>query len=289
MIKEVMAKGLLSHSTKPDPWFGIKYNMNLYRGCQHQCIYCDSRSECYQIANFNDIEVKVNAIELLQKEIMSKRIKGTIGTGSMSDPYLPLEKKYKLTRNALKVIRDSDFPIHIITKGSLVARDADLLQDISRIYAAVSFTITTSDDDLAKKIEPGASSPTERLKAMKKLADKGVYTGITMMPILPFIEDNESNILDIVEKAKENGAKYIIPWFGMTLRDRQKAHYYEKLDRFFPNLKYKYQEKFGNRYQCDANNSKELWEAFKSKCKANDISVGITKFDDNQTEQLSLF
>lgn len=287
MIKEVKAKSLLSHSTEPDTWFGIKYNMNLYRGCQHQCIYCDSRSECYQIANFNDIEVKVNATELLQKEIMSKRVRGTIGTGSMSDPYLPLEKKYGLTRDALKVIRDSSFPIHIITKGSLVVRDKDLLQDISRIYAAVSFTITTTDDDLARKLEPGAPSVTERLKAMKELADSGIYTGITMMPILPFIEDNEENIVDIIEKAKEYGAKYVIPWLGMTLRDRQKVYFYEKLDQFFPNLKHKYQQKFGNNYQCNANNSKELWKILKGKCKEYNISVGMAKFDDKQSEQLS--
>lgn len=287
MIKEVKAKSLLSHSTEPDTWFGIKYNMNLYRGCQHQCIYCDSRSECYQIANFNDIEVKVNAIELLQKEIMSKRVRGTIGTGSMSDPYLPLEKKYKLTREALKVIRNSNFPIHIITKGNLVVRDVDLLQDISRIYAAVSFTITTTDDDLARKLEPGAPSVTERLRAMKELSDNGIYTGITMMPILPFIEDNEENILDIIEKAKEYGARYIIPWFGMTLRDRQKVHYYEKLDKFFPNLKHKYQQKFANSYQCNANNSKELWKMLKTKCKEYNISVRMAKFEDKQTEQLS--
>ncbi len=287
MIKEVKAKRILSHSTEPDSWFGIKYNMNLYRGCQHQCIYCDARSECYQIENFNDIEVKVNAIELLQKEIMSKRIKGTIGTGAMSDPYLPLEKKYNLTRQALKVIRDSSFPIHIITKGSLVVRDKDLLKDINRIYAAVSFTVTTTDDDLAKKIEPGAPSPTERLKAMKELSDTGIYTGITMMPILPFIEDSDKNILDIVEKAKAHGASYIIPWFGMTLRDRQKAHFFEKLDKYFPNLKYKYQQKFGNNYQCNANNSRKLWKLFKTKCEEYNISVEITKFDDRQTEQLS--
>ncbi len=288
-IIKIKAKKLLSYSKNPDPWFGIKYGMNIYRGCQHRCIYCDSRSECYQIANFNNVEVKENAIELLRKEIMSKRVKGTIGTGGMNDPYTPLEKKTKLIRGALKVIRDSNFPVHIVTKSSLVTRDVDILKDISRVYAAVSFTITTTDDELAKKIEPGASLPSERLKAMKILSDAGIYTGITMMPILPFIEDNEENIIDIVEKGASSGAKYIIASFGMTLRDRQRVYYYNKLDELFPGFRQKYQAKYGNNYGCAANNVKLLKEIFKQKCKENNIDTRIKMFYEDKSVQLSLF
>lgn len=289
MIVKIKAKQLLSHAKKPDPWFGIKYNMNIYRGCQHQCIYCDSRSRCYQINNFNDIEVKVNAIELLQKEILSKRVKGTIGTGSMSDPYIPLERKTQLTRKALKVIRDCNFPIHIITKNTLVQRDKDLLQDINRIYAAVSFTITTTDDELARKIEPGAPPPSERLKALKLLSDAGVYTGITMMPILPFLEDNEENIIDIVQKGARAGAKYIIGWFGMTLRDKQRIHYYKKLDEFFPNIRRKYIDEYGDAYNCNATNAGKLSRIFRNECNKHGITTKMKKYDEAEFTQLSLF
>ena len=234
MIKEIQAKVLLSHVKQPDPWFGLKYGMNLYRGCQHQCIYCDSRSECYQIENFADILVKVNGIELLRKELASKRVKGTIGTGSMNDPYMPLERELNLTGRALKVIAQFGFPVHVITKSDLVLRDLDTLCEINRRYAAVSFTITTTDDELAKRLEPGAPLVSNRLRAIRVLANRGIHTGITMMPVLPFIEDSEDNITQIVQKAHEHGAAYIIPSFGMTLRDRQRAYYYEKLDRLFP-------------------------------------------------------
>src|SRR5512140_1498109 len=156
MIKDITAKTLLSSAKQPDPWFGIKYTMNLYRGCMHQCIYCDSRSECYQIENFTDVLVKVNAIDLLRKELPRKRVKGTIGTGSMSDPYLPLEATLNLTGRALEVIAQQQFPLHALTKSDLVLRDLETLREISRVYAAVSFTITTADDDLGRKLEPGA-------------------------------------------------------------------------------------------------------------------------------------
>lgn len=166
--------------------------MNLYRGCQHQCIYCDSRSECYQIENFDtEVLVKANAIELLEKELARKRVKGTIGTGSMNDPYMPLEGDVNLTGRALKVIARFGFPVHIMTKSGLVLRDLDTLCEINTRFAAVSFTITAADDELAKKLEPGAPLVSARFEAMKTLSDHGIHTGITMMPILPFIEDDE--------------------------------------------------------------------------------------------------
>ncbi|MEA3446132.1 MAG: radical SAM protein [Bacteroidota bacterium] len=188
MIKNITAKGILSAlKNGPDPWFGISYNMNLYRGCQHQCIYCDSRSECYQIENFADILIKENAIELLAKALRNKRKKGTIGTGSMNDPYMPIEEKTYLTQQALKTIRHFRFPVHILTKSDLVLRDADIIKEISRVYAAVSFTITTADDNLSRITEPGAPESSKRFTAIKELSAKGIYTGIMLMPVLPFI------------------------------------------------------------------------------------------------------
>ena len=193
MIEEISAKAILSSVHQPDSWFGLKYNMNLYRGCQHQCIYCDSRNECYQIEDFSTIQVKVNAVELLEKELSRKRVKGFIGTGSMNDPYMPLEGKFELTRHALQIIAKYQFPAHIITKNKLVTCDLEIIQMINQINARVSFSISTSDDNLAEKIEPGASKPSDRFRAMRENGSGGVKTGVILMPVLPFIEDNKKN------------------------------------------------------------------------------------------------
>ena len=262
MITEIRAKTIINHVKQPDEWFGLKYNMNLYRGCQHQCIYCDSRSECYQIENFADIHVKVNAIDLLEDILPRKRVRGTIGFGAMNDSYMPIERKYNLTGRALQIIARNQFPIHILTKSDLVLRDLDTLRDINRVFAAISFTITTADDDLAAKLEPGAPLPSERYRAMRALAEAGIRTGVTMMPILPFIEDTEENIIHILELASESGATYILPWFGMTLRTGSREYYYAKLDQLFPGVKKKYIQHFGYRYECNAPNWRKLNEMF---------------------------
>ena len=174
MIREIQAKTLLAYVKQPDDWFGLKYNMNLYRGCQHRCIYCDSRSECYQIEHFDrDVLVKVNAIELLRKALAGKRIKGTIGTGSMNDPYMPVERYFNLTGQALEVIAEFRFPVHIITKSDLVLRDLDTLRTINTAtLAMVSFTITTADDALARKLEPAAPDSNGKSEP-EKPADTG--------------------------------------------------------------------------------------------------------------------
>jgi len=288
MIKEIQAKALLSSARRPDPWFGIQYTMNLYRGCQHQCIYCDSRSECYQIENFSDILVKANAIDLLRKELARKRIRGAIGTGSMNDPYMPLEAKLNLTRRALKVIAEFRFPVHVITKSALVLRDVEVLREISREYAAVSFTVTTADDALGKKLEPGASLVSERFKAMQALASNGILTGVTMMPILPFIEDTEDNIAQIVTRARECGAAYILPAFGMTLRDRQREYYYDQLDKLFPGLRRKYKERFGDRYSCSVPNAAKLDKFFRELCSRYGIATRMPTYAPQAGTQMRL-
>ena len=280
MIKEIQAKTLLARVKGPDVWFGLYYNMNLYRGCQHQCIYCDSRSECYQIENFDhDVLVKANAIELLRKELAGKRVVGTIGTGSMNDPYMPLEADIQLTRRALEVIAEFGFPVHAITKSDLVLRDLDLLVEISRkTYAAVTFTVTTADDALSKKLEPGAPVSSRRLAAMKSLSENGLLTGVTMMPILPFIEDNTENISRIVTLAHENGAVYVLPAFGMTLRDRQRAYYYTKLDTLFTSLRPRYEKAFGERYSASAQNAGKLGKVFNDVCREYGIATKMPVF-----------
>ena len=290
MIREIEAKSLLSHAKEQDPWFGIKYNMNLYRGCQHQCIYCDSRSECYGIENFSDILVKVNAVQLLARELASKRVKGTVGTGSMSDPYSPVEKIYNLMGRSLEVIATHRFPVHIITKSDLVTKDRDILREIGKTYAAVSLTITTTDDALAAKLEPGAPPPSARLKALETLAAAGIYTGVTMMPILPFITDSEDNITQLMRNTAEAGAKYIIPWFAVTLRDRQRTYYYDQLDRLFPGIKAQYQRKFFHKYECTTENPNRLRELFLEYCALYKISPRMDKYSPpKEAQQLSLF
>jgi len=290
MINEIQAKVLLSHVKQPDTWFGLKYNMNLYRGCQHQCIYCDSRSLCYGIEKFSDVVVKVNAIELLEDELPRKRVKGTIGTGAMSDPYTPAEKTYNLTGQALEVIARFAFPVHIITKSDMVLKDLETLQDINRTQATVSFSITTTDDDLARRLEPGAPLPSDRLKAMTILAAKGIQVGVTMMPILPFIEDSAANIANIIKKAKAAGASYIVPWIGMSLRDRQRAYYYDKLDRLFPGMRGQYVRKFGNQYSCSANHADQLYKLFNELCAHYHLAQSVQQFTPKSSpEQLSLF
>ncbi|MDO9577663.1 MAG: radical SAM protein [Candidatus Cloacimonadales bacterium] len=290
LIKSIIAGKLLGNVKQPDDWFGLKYNLNLYRGCQHQCIYCDTRSECYQIEDFDhEILYKENAIELLRKELSTKRVKGTIGLGSMNDPYQPVETELQLTHRALEVIAEFGFPLHIITKSSHILNDLEILKKINLVYTTVSFTITTSDDALAKILEPGASLPSERYKAMKILSDNGIQVGISMMPILPFIEDNVENITAILEKAHQAGVKYIIPAFGMTMRDRQREYFYRKLDEHFPDLKQKYIRKFGENYSCSANNHEKLKNTFDALCRQFGISPKIIPYRSDVGEQLSLF
>ena len=273
MIHEVTARTLLTSAKRPDPWFGIKYTMNLYRGCQHQCIYCDSRSECYQIENFADVLVKVNAIDLLKKELPRKRVKGTIGTGSMSDPYLPLEATRRLTAQALEVIAAQQFPVHVLTKSDLVLRDLETLRAIGQLYAAISFTITTADDELGKKVEPGAPLVSRRFAAMARLAGASLLTGVLLMPVLPFIEDNPENIRAIVKRAKECGASYILASFGMTLRDRQRAYYYAQLNRLFPGLRQQYERQYGDHYSAPAQGAARLEQVFKETCERHGIAT----------------
>ena len=290
-INYIESKSILSKLRSEDNYLGIAYSMNLYRGCQHGCIYCDTRSSCYRLGDIFQIAVKKNALELLGSELMMKRQrKGTIGTGSMNDPYMPLEKKMKLTRGALELIAKHRFPVHVMTKGNLVTRDVDVLQDISRTYAAVSFTITTADDDLAGKLEPYAPPPSARFKAMEKLAKQGIYTGVTLMPVLPFINDSIEDMEEIVEKAAAAGASYILPMFGVTLRSGSRQYFYNQVDQLFPKMSKRYQTYFADRYECISPNEYYLNLNFTEKIEALGISSQMKFYNPEEgNEQLSLF
>jgi DNA repair photolyase len=289
-VIEIQAKTLLAHIKEPDGIFGMKYNMNLYRGCQHQCIYCDSRSECYGIENFNDIQVKVNALDLLKKELPRKKVKGKIGTGSMNDPYMPLEKQLNLTGRALQVIAQHHFGVSVITKSSLVLRDRDILTEMGRARASVTFSVSTAEDELGRKVEPGASLVSQRYLALNTLAKQGILVGVCMMPILPFLEDSLENVSAIVERAVENGASYVIPWFGMSMRDRQREYYYDQLDRLFPGLRAKYEKAFGLHYECPARWAERLSARFYELCEQYQLATRVPAYiEESSAAQLTLF
>lgn len=271
----IKAKTIVSQYSENPSWFGINYNMNIYKGCCHDCIYCDSRSECYGIEDFDRVRVKENAIEIIRKELKGKRKKGVIGTGAMSDPYNPFEKNLKLTRFALEEVNNYNFGISIATKSPLVVRDKDILNKIKEHSPVlIKMTITTFDDNLCSKIEPNVAVASERFKAIKELTDSGIYTGILLMPILPFINDTEENIENIVKKAYEVGAKFIMAYgMGVTLRQNQREYYYKKLIELFPDEKLpgKYIETYGDRYSYGSLNSKRLWGIFTKECKSYGI------------------
>lgn len=269
-MEYIPAKKIVSNYIENNSWFALNYTMNIYRGCCHGCIYCDSRSSCYQIVDFDRVRAKENSAEIIGRDLRSKRKKGIIGMGAMSDPYNSFEKKYCLTREALKQVDKNNFGISIATKSDLITRDIDILKKIQEHSPVlIKITITTYDDKLAKSIEPNVSSTTERFDAIKKLTDNGIYTGILLMPILPFINDNKENIINIVRKAHECGAKFIFAFgMGVTLRQNQREYYYKKLKDIFKDedLSKKYIDTYGDRYEYPSINSKELWKVFKSEC-----------------------
>lgn len=270
----IEAKTILTKVKGSESWYGIDYNMNLYKGCSHGCIYCDSRSNCYQIKNFNIVRGKLNAISTLEREL-SRKEKGVIGMGSMSDPYNPQEKKYEITRDALKLIQKYNYGVSIDTKSDLVLRDIDCLKEISKKNnVIVKFTITTASDELSKKIEPHVCPSSKRFAAIKKLSDNGIFVGIMINPVLPFITDSAENIRSLVRLAHESGAKFIHTYMSMTLRDNQRDYYYSKIDK---EIKKRYIETYKESYLCYPLNAKMLYRIFMEECEKRGI---LYKMDD---------
>ena len=244
--------------------------MNIYRGCSHGCIYCDSRSTCYQFTHpFEDIEVKQNAPELLEKALKSKRRKGMIGTGSMSDPYMHCEEELKLMRRCLEVIRKYGFGVAVQTKSDRILRDIDLLSEINQeAKAVVQITLTTYDDELCKILEPNVCNTKRRIEVLETMQEKGIPTVVWLTPILPFINDTPENILPILEACARTGVKGIIVFgMGMTLREGDREYFYAALDRHFPGLKERYIKTYGNAYEISSPRSRELMTMFRNFCK----------------------
>ncbi|MDL2219407.1 radical SAM protein [Ruminococcaceae bacterium OttesenSCG-928-O06] len=266
---ELVAAKTILQRNKSLGWFGCEYNMNIYRGCCHGCLYCDSRSDCYHLEDFDRVRAKKDALRILRDDLARKAVKGVVATGAMSDPYNPFEAQHLLTRNALSLLDAYGFGVAIATKSALVCRDADILRDIA-VHSPVlcKITLTTVDDALAAKVEPGAPSPTRRLAACEELANQGVFCGFLLMPVLPFIEDDEAAVLALVRRAAAAGARFIYPSFGVTMRAGQREYFLQGLDAAFPGEGYgqRYRSHFGNRYFCASPNARQLWQAFSQAC-----------------------
>ena len=255
----VKVKGILSS----------KNGMNLYRGCAHGCIYCDSRSKCYHMEHdFEDIEVKENAVELLEQALLRKRKRCMIGTGAMTDPYIPLELEIGNVRKALELICRYGFGVTMITKSNRILRDIDLLQKINeKTKCVVQMSLTTYDDDLCKKIEPNVSDTKERFETLKRLRDAGIPTVVWLSPILPFLNDTKENISGILDMCVKAGVYGVICFgMGLTLREGNREYFYKQLDKLFPGLKERYIRSFGNQYIIESPNNASLMRLFHQTC-----------------------
>jgi len=268
------------HFKKVKGILSSKNGMNLCRGCIHGCIYCDSRSLCYNMDHdFEDVEIKINAAELLELKLRSKRKPCMIGTGAMSDPYIPIEESLNLTRTCLQLIERYNFGLSIITKSNLILRDLDLLASINRkAKCVVQMTLTTFDEELCKILEPNVCTSRKRFEALKVMHDNGIKTVVWLCPILPFINDTEENLRGILDYCIEAKVYGILCFgMGMTLREGDREYYYEKLDKHFPGLKDKYISNYGNSYSIASSNSKRLFALLKKTCAENKIICDTDK------------
>lgn len=285
----INVKGILS----------AKNGMNLYRGCQHGCIYCDARSDCYHINHvFDDIAVKENALTLLEDSLRRKRKPCMIGTGSMSDPYIPLEEDLCYTRQALELIKRYGFGVTLITKSNRVLRDLDLLKAINeQTKCVIQMTLTTYDDVLCRKLEPNVCTTSERFKTLKILHSEGIPTVVWLCPILPFINDTPENINGILDYCLEANVRGIINFgMGLTLRDGNREYFYRHLDLHFPGLKQEYIRRYGNSYILDSPNSCELMRLFHKRCETagilhdnEQVFQYLQEFNTSLDMQMSLF
>lgn len=289
-------KTIMTKSNQGNRWFGIDYHMNLYKGCPFGCIYCDSRCEAYHIENFDEVRIKENALEILEEELKSKGLKGVVSFGTLSDPYNPEEKELELTRNALKLIAKYKFGVSIDTKSDLILRDVDLLQEISEYNnVIIKISITTYDDELARKLEPNVITSTKRFQVLKILRQNNLYAGVLMTPVLPFLTDTEENITNMILKSKESDAKFIYTKMGMTLKTNQRDYYYKALDVLYPGLKEDYIAVYGSKHICNSLHYRHLMELYLKMCSENNILTDMDAIIEDykkeipQNEQMSLF
>jgi len=288
----IPAKTIVSRKNDPN-WFGADYNMNIYRGCSHGCIYCDSRSDCYRIGDFDTMRAKENALSTIRRDLRSKTRAGVVATGSMSDPYNPLEAEHELTRGALKLLNEYGFGVAVATKSDLVTRDIPLLREIgAHAPVLVKITITTADDDIARKIEPNAPASSARFAALRALSEAGIVCGVLLMPVLPWITDTEANIAAIAEQAADAGARFVYPAFGFTMREGNREYLYARLDEAFPGLRKRYERAYGNNYSNKVPEAAKLWSVCREVCGRRGLLVHmgdiIKAYQDGYGEQLTV-
>lgn len=295
----VHGKEKIMHETEVKGILSAQNGMNIYRGCTHGCIYCDSRSRCYQMNHaFEDIEVKVNAPQLLEDALRRKRKKCMIGTGAMCDPYIHLEEKLGCTRKCIELIDSYGFGLAIQTKSSRILRDLDMLREINKkAKCVVQMTLTTYDEELCRIIEPNVSTTKERFEVLKIMHENGIPTVVWLSPVLPFINDTEENIrgiLDYCIKVKVHGI--ICFSMGLTLREGNREYFYKKLDEHFPGMKNQYIDKYKYAYEVTSPDNYKLMNLFKNTCKSHGILYDIKecfdylhKFEDKSTYNQLMF
>ncbi len=296
-VETVPAKRLLTPVRgSGNHFFRSDYTLNLYRGCNHGCIYCDSRSECYHIDRFDSVRVKENALWMLKDELSRKREGGVICMGAASDPYNALEKELQITRGALRLMLSYHFGVGMSTKSALIARDAELLSEIGvGMPTWTAFSITTANDALARLLEPRASSSRDRFEAMEKLAARGVMTGTWMNPMLPFLTDSEKNLREVIRLTKESGGRYVICFFGLTLRTGDREYFYQALNRepAFNGVKDRYVNRYGLDYECPVPAARELYGLFERECASAGLYCRFEELNaamaEKCPEQLSMF
>lgn len=252
-----------------EDFFACNYNLNLYRGCNHGCIYCDTRSTCYQIDRFDTIRVKRDCLRQLEGELRAKKRPGVVSIGAASDSYNAAERSLRVTRGALELFRRYGFGVGLPTKGTLITRDVDVLRDISRAAPVrICFSVTTADDELSRHIEPGAPRSSQRLRAMELLCKAGVFAGVWLNPMLPFLCDDERDMVTLLERVADHGGRFCVCHFAVTLREGDREYFFQALDAdpYFAGVKRKYIDAFGLNYICPSPDKKRLWPVYKETC-----------------------
>lgn len=277
-MQYIDAKTIVTNAKKMNrDYLLYEYVMNIYRGCNHGCIYCYARSNYYEKTdNFDCIRIKKNVLQIIRDDLRRKINTGVVVTGGMSDPYNIVEKEERLTRNALELINAFDFGVCVITKSDLVTRDTDIFLDIKQHSpASVNFSITCADDETCRKVEPFVGASSERFKAIEHLSSNGIATGVLMDPMIPYITDTKENVQEMVKKAKYYGADYIYMSTSVTMADVQRDYFCQEAEKHYSGIAEKFREKYKNYYRCRSPHSKKLWDIFVEECDKESINCDM--------------
>lgn len=287
-MEYIDAKTIIRKCTPSPNYIWFDYAMDIYRGCSHGCIYCYARSNYYEKDHFECIRAKKDALQIIRDELRRKVKKGIVLTGGVADPYNPKEKELKLLRNALELLDAFEFGACVITKSNLVTRDTDILQDIKEHSpASVNFSITCSDDETCKKIEPYVATTTQRFKALEHLSKNGITTGVLMDPMIPFITDTKENVQEMVKKAKYYGADYIYISTQVTMADVQRDYFLMEAEKLYPGFTEKFIKRYKNYYRCWSYDKQKLWSLFVETCEKENMHYDMRAMNQRLLAQYS--